>query len=101
MNNLLYTWRFASRAASQKQFPSVSFPCEFNKYFQPMNPSKTPEQPLPDFAWYQRQNKSPKQPTRCPFATAKICPRYFRSLALFGKYSVSERMSPEEIERLE
>jgi len=66
-----------------------------------MKNSGTLENPIPNFDWYQKQSKALKLPPRCPFASAKLCPRYFRTLLLFGQYSVVERMSKAEESKLE
>ena len=66
-----------------------------------MKNSGTLENPIPTFDWYQQQSMALKLSPRCPFASAKLCPRYFRTLLLFGKYSVVERMSKAEETKLE
>lgn len=38
----------------------------------------------PDLAWYVRSSEERIGPTRCPFATAEACPRYYESLSLIG-----------------
>ena len=57
--------------------------------------------PVPNFAWYQKQSRALKLPPRCPFASVKLCPRYFRTLWLFGEHAVVERISSGEAMRLE
>ena len=59
------------------------------------------EIPVPNFAWYQKQSKEMKSSPRCPFASANQCPRYFRTLWLFGKSAQVEPMPSIEIEKLE
>jgi hypothetical protein len=59
------------------------------------------QRPIPDWVWYQKQGTKLKITPRCPFASAKLCPRHFCTLALFGKHSVVENMSREEIAKLE
>jgi 5-methylcytosine-specific restriction endonuclease McrA len=66
-------------------------------------PIKRPDKiqnPIPDFAWYQKQSQTYKQPSRCPFASARICPRYFFTLGLFGQHGLVERMSLKETDKL-
>ncbi|NOS70479.1 MAG: HNH endonuclease [Verrucomicrobia bacterium] len=57
--------------------------------------------PLPDFAWYQKQSAKLKLSPRCPFASTKLCPRYFRTSWIFGQHAVIERMSAKEITKHE
>lgn len=66
-----------------------------------MKTSDELKQGSPNFGWYQKQSVKLKLTPRCPFASAKLCPRYFRTLWLFGQHSVVERTSLKEIEKLE
>ena len=61
---------------------------------------KPPDQP--DLDWYTAisQRKGLQSP-RCPYATAKRCPRYYESVWQLGQKGVSTEIDPEEDKRLE
>lgn len=56
---------------------------------------------VPDLAWYQAQSKSSHSPLRCPFASEKLCPRYYHTLALLGSKLVFEKLSASQEKALD
>ena len=52
--------------------------------------------PSPNLAWYKKQGAKGKLSSRCPFASSKQCPRYFRTSWIFGKHAAIEPMSATE-----
>jgi hypothetical protein len=52
------------------------------EYHRPMTKSLPSESSIPDYNWYQERSAKLRLTGRCPFASAKLCPRFFRTLWL-------------------
>lgn len=50
---------------------------------------------IPDINWYTSISETKGVQPRCPFMTAKVCPRFYQSLSLLGEAG-SARIDPEE-----
>ncbi len=53
----------------------------------------------PDLDWYASISRKKQLQTRCPFATADACPRFFQSLSLLGSAGTTQ-IDPDEDKRL-
>jgi len=53
----------------------------------------------PDLNWYTSISRKKQLQSRCPFATADACPRFFQSLSLLGSAG-STQIDPDEDKRL-
>lgn len=68
-----------------------------------MKHQNSPKQVLPaTLEWYVEASRKLRLTTpRCPFATAKLCPRYYSTLGLFGMHEVTEKVSKEQETKLD
>lgn len=47
----------------------------------------------PDINWYEKTSSSKSLPQRCPYATIKLCPKYFFSYSLCAKVGSTSKLS--------
>ena len=62
---------------------------------------RVPNEYVLDESWSAAISLRKSIPTRCPFASVDLCPRYFLSLSLLGQSGITTNIVPQEEERLE
>jgi len=55
---------------------------------------------VPDIDWYASLSSQKSIPTRCPYANADRCSRYYESLSLLGSAGITTALQPSEEKRL-
>jgi hypothetical protein len=51
---------------------------------------------VPDLDWYKKKSLEVPLSPRCPFASAKSCPRYYQSLSLLGEAGATKINTSED-----